>query len=124
MPKEQPTKPESLSEEFDKFVQEMETRKKLNLSKKERGQHYNPHWDSIDSSDLAEEDLAIYKKFREKIPMDKLLGEYERYRENVPWQNKSRINFSAWLGNKINARMMLGITLEDFKKQKKEQHES
>lgn len=120
MLKEQPTKPESLSKEFDKFVKEMETRKKLELSKKKRGKHYDPHWDGIDPSDLAEEDWAIHKKFKEKIPTDKLLEDFLQYRENVPWQNQSRVNFNAWLGNKINARMLLEEMLEDFKKQKKE----
>lgn len=120
---EKSIKPESLSKEFDKFVQEMETRRKLELSKKEQGKHYDPHWDGISPADLAKEDLAIYKKFKEKIPMDRLLGDFQQYRENVPWQNKSRVNFHMWLANRIQSRMGLEM-LKELKKQEKEQHES
>ncbi len=118
--KEKPTKPESLSGKLDKFIQEMETRKKLNLSKKERGKHYDPHWEVITPSDLTEEDWVIYKKFKEKIPMDELLEDFEQYRDKVPWLKKSRAYFSAWLGNKINARMGLEILNKEFKESAKE----
>jgi hypothetical protein len=83
--------------------QEIADLKAGELKKKEKKQEYNPHFEEIDPIDLLNQDLTIYRKFKEKSLAKEEFMEYQSgfklLSENK--QNISRSYLMAFISNQL-----------------------
>lgn len=99
-----------LRNEIEEIRENEMANKKSWLARGKTGEAYNPHFDDIDPQYLNEEDLIIYKKFKEDTLSFEEMREYqnkmtgEEAGDFVNPVNKSRNNFQAYLANKLLAR--------------------
>lgn len=96
---------------------------KEELEKKKKRKKYDPHFKNFNPQELTNEDLSIYKKFKEGTlteedfenwskTISKDLGpKIEEIKKEFDYSRPelTRLNFSAWLSNKI-------INWEDYHK--------
>ena len=101
---------DGLREEIEKMRENEMANKKSWLARGKAGKAYDPHFDEINPQHLKEENLIIYKKFKEeelsfeemREYQDKMTGEEAGdFRNPV---NKSRNNFQAYMANKLLVR--------------------
>lgn len=92
---------------------EVEQIKEGEMKKKEEGKYADPHYDHISTAELTEADLKIFEKFqKDELTID----EFDEYRKGFNSEStESSKYFSAWLANKLSAKMME----EELKKFKK-----
>lgn len=110
--------------ELESFREEIRKIKEEELRKEKEGEKFDPHWRIIDPSDLTEEDMEIWKKFKDDTltPEDhekysESIGEYIKKKYgSVPNGKKereerlkkvlkdSRVTFLAYLNNKLMPR--------------------
>jgi hypothetical protein len=92
---------------FEKLRQEIADLKTVELKKKEEKKQYNPHFDNIEPGVLTEEDLDKYQKYLDGTLTKEEFLQYQSNFRGVEDENDPRLNFMAWLTNKITTREWL-----------------
>jgi hypothetical protein len=83
--------------DFEALHQQVESIKREEMIKKNNGGKYDPHFDFVEPDKLIEEDLIIFDKFLKKILTKK---EFSYYKP-LGGLGDARLEFKAWLGNKV-----------------------
>lgn len=102
---------DGLRNEIEEIRENEMANKKSWLARGKTGEAYDPHFDDIDPQYLKEEDLMIYKKFKEDTLSFEEMREYQdKMTEEAGGSdfinpiNRSRNNFQAYLANKLLVR--------------------
>lgn len=88
------------AEELNVLRQKIADIKAAEMERKNIGREYNFHFNFIDSDKLADEDLEIFVKFRNKTLKK---NEFTIWRNSVA-DDSSSWYFSAWMGGKLQER--------------------
>lgn len=98
-----------LRREIEEIRKAEMTDKESWLARGRKGKAYDPHFDEIDPQDLTSEDLELYEKFKKgKLSFEEMKVYQDRISKEIIDDfespiNKSRINFQAYLANKLLA---------------------
>ncbi len=95
--------------DFETLRQKIELIRKGEMMKKEADEHFDPHFEKINSVDLTEEDLKIFKDFLENKLTFERFKEYQYGFRNFRAEEVDKISsywFMAWLGNKMMIRQL------------------
>lgn len=85
----------------EKFRQEIADIGELEMRNKDLGGEYNPHFEKIDASELSEDDLDIYAKFKNGSLTQAEFADYRNgFSEND--RGESRKMFMYWLANQLS----------------------
>jgi hypothetical protein len=101
--------------DFEGLRQQVESIQKVEMAKKEKGEHYDPHFDFIKPNELIEKDFIIFHKFL-KETLTK--GDFFNYNASGEMSG-SRLEFKAWLGNKLQVEEWFIPELKDWNDSKK-----
>lgn len=116
----------SSEKKMESLRREIADLKQQEMTKKERGEHYNPHFDEIEPNELTAGDLLMYQKLKEATLTPEEFNEYrqpfweaQRGEKEVSAEESSsasRRNFAAWLTNQMLAspEMLKKLYPEDF----------
>lgn len=87
---------------YEKLRQEIAEVQEFELNNKKNGFKYNPHFDGIKPEELTNEDLEIFKRFKEGTLTR---GEFTKYQSSF-WENSGnqRGIFMAWVANKLSSK--------------------
>lgn len=97
--------------DFEALRHQVELIKEEEMAKKEKGEYHDPHFDFIEPNELIEEDLIIFDKFLKKILTR---GDFFGYKVSGE-MSSPRLEFKAWLGNKLQVEEWFDPELKDWK---------
>lgn len=102
---------DELRDQIEKIRENEMANKESWLAKGKMGKSYDPHFDEINPQYLKEEDLMIYKKFKEDTLSFEEMREYQNKMTGEAGSgdfidpiSRSRNNFQAYLANKLLVR--------------------